>query len=461
MISNIIIFSFKSIFATYSIFSLLILAYSLMNGLQNEVIFFITFLLNILIIYLLSFFKNNKEINNKKFIYLSLVCWVLIIFIGSLPLLEILDGKSLNEIIFYSTSLVTTTGFNIISNHANNLILSIWVSSIQIIGAIYSLTVLLLYYSFFINKNIKFISINKKSITFMNILFITFLISFTLIINIKNNNLIDSFNLSAAILSSGGMSASNSVYLRHDTNYILITILMIVSLLFLPLFLIRDNKRVLKNILKQSFTRSFWLIIFLLFVVVFFVFMADLSYKKNLFMSISFLTTTGLIPHNFESSLVVQQYSKFLFFIIFFVVLGSFSGTVCGGLKINRLALLLINIKEEFNKFLFQYNLKGAEIIRKGSTQKELNSFYSILGFGIIISFLSILLLNLGGASVKTSFVYTISALSNSGEGLIILSNLKENISEKYYFILNILMICGRFEFIGYLLLLQKFFKKS
>jgi len=79
--------------------------------------------------------------------------------------------------------------------------------------------------------------------------------------------------------------------------------------------------------------------------------------------------------------------------------------------------------------------------------------------FSLILIFFSSLVLNFGGIESKNSFIYVISALTNSGESLLILGNLTERIETKYYFILNILMICGRFEYIGYLLVLKKIIK--
>ena len=83
----------------------------------------------------------------------------------------------------------------------------------------------------------------------------------------------------------------------------------------------------------------------------------------------------------FKEPLIINYYNTHLFILILFSIVGTFSGTTNGGIKINRLALFAINIKDEFNKFLFQHNLKGLEIIRKGSTQNDLNSFYATIAF--------------------------------------------------------------------------------
>ena len=93
-------------------------------------------------------------------------------------------------------------------------------------------------------------------------------------------------------------------------------------------------------------------------------------------------------------------------------------------------------------------------------SQNELNSFYSLLGLGIIAVLLSTLIINISGLSIESAFFYSMAALTNSGDGFIKLSTIKESIVPDLYFVLNILMICGRFETIGYLLLFKKIFIK-
>ena len=145
--------------------------------------------------------------------------------------------------------------------------------------------------------------------------------------------------------------------------------------------------------------------------------------------------------------------------ILFVSVIGSFSGTTNGGLKINKLSLFFINLKEELNKFLFQHNIKGVNIIKKGSSQNELNTFYALMIFSSILILISIIFLNITGIDLRTSLIYLIASLSNTGESLLIVNNISERIKADYYFLLNFFMICGKYEFIGYFLIFNKIFK--
>ena len=165
------------------------------------------------------------------------------------------------------------------------------------------------------------------------------------------------------------------------------------------------------------------------------------------------------MPSEFDENIYELALNKYLFIFLFVVVIGSFSGTTNGGIKLNKLSLFFINFKEELNKFLFQHNIKGVSIIKKGSSQIELNTFYALIIFSSIITFLNIIILNISGMNLKGSLIYIIASLSNTGEALLIVGNINDKIKSEYYFLLNILMICGKYEFIGYFLIFNKIFK--
>ena len=74
---------------------------------------------------------------------------------------------------------------------------------------------------------------------------------------------------------------------------------------------------------------------------------------------------------------------------------------------------------------------------------------------------MSTLLHNLNGNGLKEGFLYSLAALTNVGEGLLIATNINKYCEENLYFMLNILMLCGRFENIGYLLIAKKVLFKN
>ena len=65
--------------------------------------------------------------------------------------------------------------------------------------------------------------------------------------------------------------------------------------------------------------------------------------------------------------------------------------------------------------------------------------------------------MTLTGYPVFDSFVVSLAALTNSGEGFLFINGIELKKNSFIYLILNFLMIFGRFEVIGYLLIFQKF----
>ncbi len=460
MFHNVTYFAFQSIFILFATFTSLAFALSYFSGSGNSLIFLVTFLFILLIIYFINFFKKNIILARLNFIYFSITGWFLIILVSSIPLLELLSNSNFNEIIFYTTSQVTNSGFNISTEKiSNKLILSLWVAIIQNIGAIYTLLIFLIYSNLFLGT--KFLVLSKKNIIKLYSLYLFFLLSYFLIFFSKNYNTFMSFSMASTIISSSGLKVFNSVFLNYDTNYIIITLMMLVSLIILPLLFILDSKKpyqVCYSLISKYKLNIFFFIFLILLLLILFS-RINLEFVKKLCFIVSLITTTGVLPAEFDEDLYELALNKYLFICLFVVVIGSFSGTTNGGIKLNKILLFFINFKEELNKFLFQHNVKGVNIIKKGSSQIELNTFYALITLSAIITFLNIMILNISGMNLKGSLIYVIAALSNTGESLLIVGSIKDRIQAEYYFLLNTLMICGKYEFIGYFIILSKIFK--
>ena len=101
MLTNSIFFTFQSIFILFAFSSLITSFISYSTGSNNETILIIAFLLNVLIIYLINLFKTKEEISITRFMLVSLVCWLSIILVGVVPMLELIEDKSFNEKFFF------------------------------------------------------------------------------------------------------------------------------------------------------------------------------------------------------------------------------------------------------------------------------------------------------------------------------------------------------------------------
>ncbi len=460
MFNNITYFAFQSFFILFGTFTSFAFTLSYFNGSKNSLIFLVTFLFILLIIYFINFLKKNLILSRLQFIYFSITGWLLIILVSSIPLFELLSNSNFNEIIFYTTSQVTNAGFNInTEKNTNKLILSLWVAIIQNIGAVYTLLLFLIYSNIFLGG--KLLVLSKGNIIKLYLLYLFFLLSYFLIFFAENYDFIFSFSLASTIISSSGLKVINSVFLNYDTNYIIVTLMMLVSLLILPLLFILNSKKPFQvfYMLVSKYKLNILFFVILIFMLLTVFSRINLDFFKKLCFIVSLITTTGVLPSEFDENLYELALNKYLFIFLFVAFIGSFSGTTNGGVKLNKISLFFINFKEELNKFLFQHNIKGVSIIKKGSSQIELNTFYALIIFSSIITFFNIMVLNISGMNLEEALIYTIAALSNSGEVLLIVGNINDKIKAEYYFLLNTLMICGKYEFIGYVLIFSKIFK--
>ena len=460
MINNVTYFAFQSIFVLFGAFTSVAFLISYFSDSKKSLIFLVTFLFILLIIYFINFLKKNLILDRLRFIYFSITVWFLIILVSSVPLFELLSYSNFNEIIFYTTSQVTNSGFNINTEKINNkIILSLWVAIVQNVGAIYTLLLFVAYSNLFLNRN--FLLLSKQNIVRLYFLYLFLLLIYLLIFFSRNFDFFLSFSLASTIISSSGLKVFNSVFLSYNTNYSLVTLMMLTSLLILPLLFILNSKKPLQSsyllILKNKLNIFF--LIFLTFFLLIIFTNINLDFVKKLCFIISMITTTGLLPSEFDENIYKVVLNKYLFIFLLVVVIGSFSGTTNGGIKLNKLSLFLINFKEELNKFLFQHNVKGVSIIKRGSSQIELNTFYALIVFSSLVTFLNTIIFNIGGLSLKGSLIYIIASLSNTGEALLIINNINDKIKTDYHLLLNILMICGKYEFIGYFLIFNKIFK--
>ena len=163
MINNVTYFAFQSIFVLFGAFTSFAFSISYFSASKKSLIFLVTFLFILLIIYFINFLKKNLILDRLRFIYFSITVWFLIILVSSVPLFELLSYSNFNEIIFYTTSQVTNSGFNINTDRIHNkIILSLWVATIQNIGAVYTLLLFIVYSNVFLSKN--FLVLSKKNI---------------------------------------------------------------------------------------------------------------------------------------------------------------------------------------------------------------------------------------------------------------------------------------------------------
>ena len=192
--------------------------------------------------------------------------------------------------------------------------------------------------------------------------------------------------ISSAIISTGGQIGSYGpvlgYYYSNNLYLIIYLFLSITTILILPLFLIIQNYRVLESLYMKLLNRSLILLIGVLIILCLLFQINSLNFIERFFIYFSFLTTTGILPNKTNDILVIQQILPLFFIFLFLIIIGSLSGSSGGGLKIDKVSIIFIKIRSELKKLTLSHKLYGAELIKKGFNQKELNSLFALLALG-------------------------------------------------------------------------------
>ncbi len=472
--------NYKSILFFLGIFSLLVSLFSILNILYSIYFDFIIGLNSYLITFLISlvvgsFFcylgrNHSQNITLTDQITFIVLCFFLVPFLISIPYFFSIYNIGLLNSYFESVSGFTTTGFSIIENVEDiDEPLLLWRSSSQWLGGLLFLLATIgtigskqikikpaylisgetSVRNFYKNFNYNFVRI--LLIYFFSTIFIIFL--YTLV----NIRLLDAFNLSFTIISSGGFLPKDNLSNIVGTN--LQIFVLSVTLLF-PIF----NFYLLFNIFRKQFKfknhqEDLHLSgMIILLTILFYFFIIPDEGIFNVFLSItSSIATSGISTYtsNFDVS---------LFFILLTIIGGSLISTSSGFKYIRFYILLKISYQEIYRL------VKPINVIDKNlfNTELKINDEDLKIAFLVFILFIISLfilssILTLDHLSFENSFKLSILTLTNTVTsplyGLDNLSFFDLNGLTKMSLI--IFMIFGKIEILAVLYLIKRFIFKE
>lgn len=175
----------------------------------------------------------------------------------------------------------------------------------------------------------------------------------------------------------------------------------------------------------------------------------------GVFMAVSALTGVGFSLHGSNTGFL-----GFFFFLL--SMIGGCSGSVSGGIKIFRFHILYAMAKNHILGILYPYGVFLTSYNAKEVTYKTLTSIMAIVFFYVV----GWLIFGLGFTVFNREFstalslsgaLITNSGLSFGGNEMDL--SLHLSIGERYWAILA--MICGRFEFLTFLVVVGKLFMKK
>ena len=431
---------------------------------------FVTIFIGIL--FILANLEKDFRLNLRQTFLFSSLAWILVAIFGSLPFLLSAQDFTFSEAFFESMSGITTTGATIISDLDNSpKSILLWRAIMQWLGGIgivvMAITILPLLkvggmQLFKMEGPDSTEKILPRTIEVAAIIISTYII-LTILCGFFywffGMSIFDSVSHSMTTIATGGFSTHNSSigYFKSSNIEVVASVFIILgSIPFISyLKFVRGNKKVF----FQDVQIKGLIYLLAIAILVMFFYLVFINYESSIFDKIrissfnviSILSGTGYVTDDFG---LWGKFSLVFFLLLMFI--GGCAGSTACGIKIFRLQMLLIFLKNQIKKLISPNSV----IIVKYNNQKISEAFINsviIFIFSFLFIFLIIaMLLSISGLDFITSISGAASSISNVGPGLgeIIGPNGNyKNIPDLSKWILSVGMLLGRLELFAVLVL--------
>ncbi len=431
---------------------------------------FVTIFIGVL--FILANLEKEFKLNLRQTFLFSSLAWVMVALFGSLPFLFSIQEFSFSEAFFESMSGITTTGATIISDLDNSpKSILLWRAIMQWLGGIgivvMAITILPLLkvggMQLFkmegpdSTEKILPRTIEVAAIIISTYIVLTFLCG--LFYWIFGMTVFDSLSHAMTTIATGGFSTHNeSIGFFNNSNIEIVASIFIIlgSIPFISyLKFVQGNK----SIFFQDVQIKGLIYLLAISATIMFFYLLFINYESSIFDKvrissfnvISILSGTGYVTDDFG---LWGKFSLVFFLLLMFI--GGCAGSTACGIKIFRLQMLLIFLKNQIKKLISPNSV----IITKYNNQKISDNFINsviIFIFTFLFIFLIIaMLLSISGLDFITSISGAASSISNVGPGLGDVigpnGNYKE-IPDISKWILSAGMLLGRLELFAVLVL--------
>ena len=431
---------------------------------------FVTIFIGVL--FILANLEREFKLNLRQTFLFSSLAWIMVAIFGSLPFLLSSKEFTYSEAFFESMSGITTTGATIISDLDNSpKSILLWRAIMQWLGGIgivvMAITILPLLkvggmQLFKMEGPDSTEKILPRTIEVATIIVSTY-ISLTFVCGffywIFGMTIFDSVSHAMTTIATGGFSTHNdSIGFFKSSNIEIVASIFIIlgSIPFISyLKFVQGNRKVF----FQDVQIKGLIYLLIISVAVMFLYLFFINYESSLFDKIrissfnviSILSGTGYVTDDFG---LWGKFSLIFFLLLMFI--GGCAGSTACGIKIFRLQMLLIFLKNQIKKIISPNSV----IISKYNNQKISDEFINsviIFIFTFLFIFLIIaMLLSISGLDFITSISGAASSISNVGPGLgdIIGPNGNyKDIPDLSKWILSAGMLLGRLELFAVLVL--------
>ena len=431
---------------------------------------FVTIFIGVL--FILANLEKEFRLNLRQTFLFSTLAWVMVAVFGSLPFMLSVKTFSFSEAFFESMSGITTTGATIISDLDNSpKSILLWRAIMQWLGGIgivvMAITILPLLkvggMQLFkmegpdSTEKILPRTFEVATIIISTYIALTFLCGF--FYWIFGMSIFDSISHAMTTIATGGFSTHNeSIGFFKNSNIEIVASIFIIlgSIPFISYLKFLQGNR---KIFFQDVQIKGLIYLLIISIIVMFLYLLFINYDSGVldkirissFNVISILSGTGYVTDDFG------LWGKFsLIFFLFLMFVGGCAGSTACGIKIFRLQMLLIFLRNQIKKIVSPNSV----IVTKYNNQKISDNFFNsviIFIFTFLFIFLIIaMLLSISGLDFITSISGAASSISNVGPGLgdmIGPNGNYKDIPDVSKWILSAGMLLGRLELFAVLVL--------
>ncbi len=432
---------------------------------------FVTIFIGVL--FILANLEKEFKLNLRQTFLFSSLAWIMVAIFGSLPFLLSTQDFTFSEAFFESMSGITTTGATIISDLDNSpKSILFWRAIMQWLGGIGIVVMAITILPLLKVGGMQLFKMegpdSTEKILPRTIEVATIIISTYIILTILcgffywcfGMSIFDSVSHAMTTIATGGFSTHNdSIGFFKSSNIEIVASIFIIlgSIPFISYLRFSQGNR---KVFFQDVQIKGLIYLLIVSITVMFFYLIFINYESNIFDKIrissfnviSILSGTGYVTDDFG---LWGKFSLIFFLLLMFI--GGCAGSTACGIKIFRLQMLLIFLKNQIKKLISPNTV----IITKYNNQKisdqYLNSVIIFIFTFLFIFLIITMLLSISGLDFITSISGAASSISNVGPGLgdIIGPNGNyKDVPDISKWILSLGMLLGRLELFAVLVLL-------
>ena len=422
-----------------SLFMIAPLLVSLIYGEKWEAICFAVSVVVTLVVGLFMNYRikpSSKAMRKREGLLLTATTWVFFSIFGMIPFLMSGTVTGITDGFFETMSGFTTTGASVIKDiEALPRGILFWRSMMQWIGGmgiiLFTLAVLpMLNYkggvSLF-NSEVTGITHERmrprvsQTAKSLWAIYLVFTVVLALLLGFGPMGWYDAICHTMSTVSTGGFSTKNNgLHHWHDyySDIVIMIFMFVCGINFTIIYKVAVQGKF--NEIKRSDTLRWYIGIVVVGSIIVFARIAYMSFVDTwhfgailaAFDTISAITSTGYATYNYE-----REGQFIFFFLMLLMFFGGMAGSTAGGAKIDRLVVLLKNVKNELYKVVHSSAVTAVRLDGKSIPHMVVEKILAFLSIYVVVMIAVAVMLTLFGLPAFDALFNSLSAISNIGFG--------------------------------------------